>query len=506
MNAIEIKKIKRISSLILCLALLFTTLVSLFSCGNNKQDSNNSGGNNDGTSSLNSNDAANTETAAEMSDSDARLAVSDDLPEKDYGGEKFNILYIDWSSYQLYQFAEAEIGEVMNDAIYYRQKHVEDRFNIQIEPIKINYGEITKNVSKSVKAGSHEYDLALTHCNNELSGLMTAGYVMDWNKIPTVNFSKPWWNKDAIDTLSILGKLYFATSDFIIPEPNAVFFNKEMVKNYGLEDPYTLVRDGKWTIDKMTELAKAVPKDIDGDGEWTDKDQYGLVTQFDWYFLSVAPSCGMKCVVKNDEGRFVINADVGKMQSILEKYNTLINDKTVTFTFAYGAMGDQYISALPLSTGRVLFHFDPLPQAVRYRDSQVDYGILPFPKYDENQEKYTNLSWNGFMAIPSTVPDLEKEGIIIEALAAESYKYCVPAFYDVLMNVKLTRDEDSVEMLNIIYAGCVYDLDITYEINIGGIRDLLQKKSTDYISDYEKKAPAAQKKLDKIFDQAEALE
>jgi len=30
----------------------------------------------------------------------------------------------------------------------------------------------------------------------------------------------------------------------------------------------------------------------------------------------------------------------------------------------------------------------------------------------EAQEKYTNLSWNGFMAVPATVPDLEKEGVI----------------------------------------------------------------------------------------------
>ena len=435
---------------------------------------------------------------------DTRLAVSDDLPEMDYGGSKFAILYIDWSSYQLYQFADSEIGEIMNDTIYYRQKNVEDRFNIQISPIKINYGDVTKNVSKSVKAGSHEYDLALTHCNNELAGLMTNGYVVDWNTIPAINFTKPWWNKDALDTLDIAGRLYFATSDFIIPEPNAVFFNRGMIQDYALDDPYKLVRDGKWTIDKMTQMAKVAAKDLNGDGEWNKDDQFGLVTQLGWYFISIGPSCGMKSVIKDEAGRFVINTDVGKMQSILEKYDVLINDKSTTFNYAYGAMGDQYISALPLSTGRVLFHFDPLPQAVRYRDCEFDYGILPWPKYDEAQEKYTNLSWNGFMAVPATVPDLEKEGIIIEALSAESYKYCVPAFYDVLMNVKLTRDEDSIEMLDIIYSGCIYDLDITYETNIGSIMDLLQKKSTDYVSHYEKNSASAQKKLDKIFDAIES--
>ena len=480
----------------LMLIFMFVTLQFMAACGNDDSNSN-ANTENDNAVAENENDASPEETT----DVNARLSVSDDLPEKDYGGERYAILYIDWSSYQIYQFADEEIGEVMNDAIYRREKNVEERFNIDIEAVKINYGEVTRNVSNSVKAGSHEFDLALTHCNNELTGLMTNNYVLDWNTIPTIDFSKPWWNQDAIETLTISDKLYFATSDFIIPEPNAIFFNKKIVQEYALDDPYKLVRDGKWTIDKMYEMAKTAAKDLDGDGEWTDQDQYGLVTQFDWYFHSLAPSSGMKCVVKDDTGRFVINADVGKMQNILEKYDRLLNDKTITFTFAYGAMGDQYISALPLSTGRVLFHFDPLPQAIRYRDSDVDYGILPWPKYDERQEKYTNLSWNGFMAIPSTAPDLEKAGIIVEALSAESYRYCVPAFYDVLMSGKLTRDEDSVEMLDLIYAGCVYDLDINYEVYIGGAVGLLQKGSTDYVSEYEKKVGAAQKKLDKIYDQ-----
>ena len=493
------QKAKRIIILLL-LSIIFMPVL-LVSCS--KNDSGNSGREQDGENSVLASDISGNEPENTGDARAARLSVDDGLPEKDYGGDKFHVLYIDWSSYQLYQFADEEIGEVMNDAIYYREKNVDERFNINIEKTKINYGEVIKYVSKSVKAGSHEYDLVLTHCNNELAGLMAGNYVLDWNTFPTIDFTKPWWNQDAINTLSIKNKLFFATSDFIIPEPNAVFFNKGMIQNYGLDDPYALVREGKWTIDKMYDMAKAVGKDIDGDGEWTDKDQYGLVTQFGWYFLSIGPSCNIKSVIKDDTGRPVINTDVGKMQSILEKYHRLVNDKTITFTFPYGAMGDQYISALPLSTGRVLFHFDPLPQAVRYRDTEVDYGILPFPKYDEVQEKYMNLSWNGFMAVPATVPDLEKQGIIVEALSAESYKYCVPAFYDVLMNVKLTRDEDSVEMLDIIYAGCVYDLDITYETNIGGIIDLLTKKSTDYVSNYEKKVGAAQKKLDKVYDSVE---
>ncbi|MCL1859348.1 MAG: hypothetical protein FWF92_08960 [Oscillospiraceae bacterium] len=490
-------KLLKITVLILCMAFI---VMQLFACDNPGKSQNDS--DNSKTTTDDQLDGENPEDS-QNNEIDSRLDVSDGLPEADFGNSAFTVLYPDWAAYQTYLVAEEDNGDLMNDVVYYRQKHVEDRFNIQMKWVKIE-DQSLPNLKNSVKSGIHEYDLALTMYSNSIDTFAADNYVLDWNTVPNVDFSKPWWNTNSNDTLSLNGKVFFAVSDFIIPEPNVTFFNKDMIQSYGLEDPYKIVRDGKWTYDKMYEMGKVVAKDLDGDGLWTDKDQYGLVTQLNWYFYSVPQSAGINLVEKDGEGRLVLTTAVERLHEALISVDRLVNDKSVTFTYPYGAMGDQYISALPLSSGQVLFHWDPLAQAFRYRAIDAfDYGILPWPKLDDEQESYRHFSHNGFIVVPTTNPDLAKTGIIVEALSAESYKYCVPAYNEVLLGIKLTRDQDSVEMLNLIYSTCVFDIGRNYlggDPMQTGFRDLLEKGSTDYISFYEKNAAKTQARLDKLYD------
>ena len=490
----KLSKIKKITMFILCMIFI---AMPLFACNNSSESQD---GSEKSQTALGSQAD---ESNSQNDEIDSKLDVSDDLPEADFGGSAFSVIYPDWAAYQTYLVAEEEIGEGMNDAVYYRQKNVEDRFNIQMKWFKVE-DQGLPNLKNSVKAGIHEFDLALTMYSNSIDTFVAENYIIDWNTVPTVDFSKPWWNTESNETLSLNGKVFYTVSDLIIPEPNVTFFNKDMIKNYGLDDPYQIVRDGKWTYDKMYEMGKAVAQDLDGDGKWTDKDQYGLVTQLNWYFYSVPQSAGIKLVEKDSDGRLVLTAAVDILHSVLVSVDRLVNDKTVTFTYPYGAMGDQYISALPLSTGQTLFHWDPLAQAFRYRDiSEFDYGILPWPKFEEKQEVYQHFSHNGFIAVPATNPDLSKTGIIVEALSAESYKRCVPAYKEVLLGIKLTRDRDSVEMLELIYKTCVFDIGRNY-LNSDpmqvGFRDLLQAGKTDFVSYYEKNAEKTQQRLDKLYE------
>jgi len=434
-----------------------------------------------------------------------RLSVPDDLPEMDFGGSKFNILYLTWGTYTEYYWADEEIGEVMNDSLYRRQRDTEERFNVGIEKIPTDYGKLMTTMGKAVKAGSHDYDMTLTHCSNELGALITQNIIMDWKKLPHVNFDKPWWSSKMPENegIAVLGKMFLVVSDFVIPDPNVTFFNKDMHQNLGLEDPYQLVRDGKWTYGKMHEMAKTAGKDLNGDGVMDKDDQFGLVTQLDWYFNSVPNSAGMRVANPDETGRLVYTDNVERLHNALIAVHELVNDSTCTFAYAYGAMGDQYISALPLDTGRVLFHWDPLFRALHYRSMEFDYGILPWPKLDEAQEKYWHFSHNGFMVLPSTTLDFDKTGVVVESLSAISYKYCIPAYYDVLMGIKLTRDLDSVEMLDLVYKTCVFDPGRNY---IEGdpmqyaYPTLLRAKNTDFVSYYEKNVGKTQTALDKFYD------
>jgi hypothetical protein len=433
---------------------------------------------------------------------DPRFAVSDDLPEMGFDGYEFGILYPIWSNYELgLYFAEEETGDKLNDVIYARERDVEERFNVVINPISCaTIDQIFPQVSKAVMAGDEIYDMALTHCISGLAELSTGNYLLDFNSIDTFNLEKPWWNQKMNETLSVGGALLFAVSDFIIPEPNVIYFNKDIHSNYNMEDMYETVRSGKWTIDKMIEMAKIPTEDLDGNGVFDENDQYGVIAELDWMLISFMHASEQYVVEQLPDNPYpTLAMNNEKMNTIVNKVYDLLFSGNQSFTFGYQGSNPW---PLDLDSGRGLFVLKGLSSAQKLRNVDVDFGIIPFPKYDEFQKEYINNSWNGFMCIPNVVADTERTAIIIEALSAESHRYFVPAYYDILLTSKLARDDESQEMLDIIYNSCVYDSGLNFSAFnaiLYSIPQLMQKKSTDFGSFYATNSSAMEKQLEKVY-------
>ncbi|MCL2815892.1 MAG: extracellular solute-binding protein [Oscillospiraceae bacterium] len=439
--------------------------------------------------------------------SDPRLAVKEDIPNLDFKNQNFTILYPTWSMYNDYYFAEDEIGEKMNDAVYRRTKNVEERFNIKINPVTVGYIEtIHPTISKAVKAGSDDYQMTTTHCIAGVAELAAGGFVLDWNKIPIVDFAKPWWNQRMNETMSVDGVLLTAVSDFIIFDPNVIYFNKRIAKELDIGDVYKLVNDGKWTWAKLAELAKLASKDINGDGKFDSEDQYGFVTHIGWMMENAIQSCGMYISKIGEEGYPENNLNTERFGNLINMLYELMCVGNQTFLGDWDAnnLATVYESQVPMSSDRVLFHVDPLSAGKRYRAYDVEFGILPFPKYDEAQAEYLSLSWNGFIMIPQTA-DPEFAGAVNEALAAESYRLTVPAYYDVLLNSKVARDVESTEMIDIIAKGAVYDFALNFgnwnAISLSVSNLLNTKKSPDYVSFMEKNENGFNKQMRKVYDE-----
>jgi hypothetical protein len=95
--------------------------------------------------------------------------------------------------------------------------------------------------------------------------------------------------------------------------------------------------------------------------------------------------------------------------------------------------------------------------------------------------------------------------MIIEELSYLSYKDILPVYYDVVLNVKLVRDEESVEMLKILFDSKVFDP--AYVMG-GGFHDMwvstMNQKKRDFVSTYEKQEAsqlkAIQKKIDAMLE------
>ena len=479
--------------------LMFLLLLAVVSCGGEKQK--------DESQDVPQGDDAAVGEDVGGEEVDPRLAIREEIPELDYGGAKFTIIYPTWSMYNDYYFAAEEIGEKMNDAIYRRTKNIEERFNIVIDPVTNGYIEtINPAVSKSVKAGSDDYQMALTHCINGVMELSGGGFVLDWNTMPIVDFSKPWWNQRMNETMAVDGALLTAVSDFIIFDPNVIYFNKRIAQELDMGDIYQIVRDGAWTWPKLTELARRGSKDIDGNGVFDKEDQYGFVTHIGWMMENAIQSCGMYISKIGEDGYPQNNLNTERFGNMMEMLYELIfvGDQTYVGDWDANNLSAVYESQVPMSSDRALFHVDPLSAGKRYRAYDVEFGILPFPKYDEAQAEYLSLSWNGFMMIPATASP-EYAGAVSEALAAESYRLTVPAYYDVLLTSKVARDEESTEMIDIIYKGAVYDFAMNFgnwtPISFAVSNILGTKKTPDYVSFMEKNEPAFNKQMQKVYDQ-----
>ena len=373
----------------------------------------------------------------------------------DYNGAEFNIVTGDWGLYSDFFFADEQTGDQMNDAIFERERLVEEYLGVEIGyNLADSFDTAASLITSQVMSGDDSYQLSLTHCIMYTASFITQGVLCDWNEIESVDLSREYWNQSCNDALSIYGKQYYAVSDYMIADPNAILFNKQMVEDYDLENPYTLVYDYKWTIDKLNEMCAVVTNDLSGDSIYDVNDQYGISSEGDWMLCSLMYSAGIRLTEKNDEDGLDLVIGNERTYTLIDKLNTLINGSNDAYFWAFGAPVEDM---LDMKSGRVLFNINPLRMVNNFRDCDVEFGIIPFPLLDESQTKYEANDWSGLMCVPLTAGDLDMVGKVCEMLAFYSADTTIPAYYDVVLGEKLARDDDSRKMLDIIFDGIVYD-------------------------------------------------
>ena len=373
-------------------------------------------------------------------------------------GLTFNILYPNWGLYPNYFFAkEDNTGDVMGKALYERELKVEEYLGVDITNTPVDtISDVMPAVQQSSMSGEDTYQLVLTHCITAVNAMAADGLVLDLNTTD-INFDKDWWNHSATEALNVNGKQYYAVSDYMIPDPNCFIFNKDMIELYELENPYDLVRDGEWTMDKLNEMISTVTTD-NGDQVWDEKDIYGLTTGKTWYHVSFTYSAGLKLVDKDENGEFSLAFKVDDTSTkLMERIDAIFNGPNV---WTYN--NNDPAAVFDISTDRCLFNMTSLNTLHTLRDTNVDFGILPFPKLTEEQNEYLSNDWSGLLCVPATVNNVEMISDVIELLSYYSNEKVIPTYYDIILGTKLSRDEDSREMLDIIFNNIVFDAGMNY--------------------------------------------
>lgn len=445
-----------------------------------------------------SGEAAETSSAAE-SETAAETTVSDDLPDADFNGGVYTILIRE--GFQFEFDVESEDGEVLNDAIYARNRAVEERFDVDLKVIAraSAWGDPAFNdsVNQSILSGDDVFSIVAGKAAMTLGCIVKNNYI-NWYDIDYIDISKPWWSEQIADSLTVNDRLYAMTGDISLGLWQCmigIFYNKKLAENYGISELYQCVKDGSWTFAKLQELCKGISVDLNGDGEYTDEDFYAYSSNASTSVDAYLQAFNIKVVSRTDDGGLEC---------------TLNNEKTINAlemleTFFWGD-NSANILGIPFADEKAIFTPLCLNDASKLRDMDADFGILPYPKYDDAQEKYYSTSSDNFslFVIPVTVSDIDMVGIVTEALCAESYRQVVPVYYDIVLKDKYSRDAESSEMMDIIRDNLVFDigyLNSFYLEKVGHMFvELVRIPSTDLASTYASKETAINKALAKMLD------
>ena len=408
-------------------------------------------------------------TQTEVVTETAELLYSDQLTPVDYNGAEFkiqtsnNVNGMDY--YILHNYADAENGEVINDALFRRDQFMEDTFNIKMVYTcddTSSASQMATSLTKNVMVGDDAYQLIIQDHATVTKALAQSGAIYPLNYIDSIHLDAEYWMPE-LNGDSYIGNSLYYPSCMISPRYFGslyiMMFNREIARELDLEDPYTLVNEGKWTFDKMMELGRLAVKDMDGDSKITGDgiDRLGVAFESHEGFLLGA---GFHFVENKDN---VLSC--GLENTALIEYIQHFTD-VFTEQGMYNIGNDNCDGDAVVNNGAALF-LNPITFSLEeYRDLPYDYGLLPTPKYDEAQEDYIGFAqpWiNAAPAIPVTVTGetLNMVGTLTDAMVAYGYDYIKPAVYDNVIRLKGTRDEQSALIIDKIFSNVAIELSCT---------------------------------------------
>ena len=400
---------------------------------------------------------------------------------------------------------DEETGVIENDAVYYRQRDIEEIYGVNWHNEWGDNGEDVANKAENeVMAGGDSYDLVYGSVRSAGTPMLNSGILRATNDLECVDLDQRWWIASLRDTFSIKDRLYFLIGPIVVnsyTDTNIVLFNKDVTAMFGIDDSviYDSVKEGKWTIDRMFEVASEIPENASGTGVYRYVEPVGFPFLF---------SSGLTITKFDEEDTPYVESSLPKEYSDLaDKLSAAFADESQSmfanydkekkdFTEKYGAPSDEVFA-----DGRGLFYFVEATGALYLRKFDVSFGIVPMPKATESQKEYYSYanSWAGSAVyFLKTVKNVSMSDSVAESMAALSQIYVKDAYYTKLLKSQAIFDLESRDMLDIIYSTKIYDMVDLYAggdlNNWGEIINVIDKAikydSSTFASSYRSSARA----------------
>ncbi len=500
----------RIASLILLIALAFASISILAGCAkdptpkpNDTRDTAQTGNTPDGPSSDPAGSSENTSTEETVPT----------FVDADYQGASFVIRARKEtaSSYPSEYLVSDDPSDIVKSQVIKRNDAIKNKYNVVVEVQEVD--DPYKQVATLIETGDIDFDVILdSRCR--MATIAKNGNLYNFNKLKNVNLTASYWDANAYEQYTISNKLFFMPNDISVSNFGRVrclFYNRDLVTDYKIEDPQNLLDQNKWTLEEFLKLATSVSSDEDGNGTWTVDDVFGAFIEegsSNGSILSLVTGCGIQYTKTNDEGRLAININNEKTTTVLEKISNSFKSSTaittiqsITKTGDSSGFANNYDYARNLfANGHALFIWANPAMTVQF--DGANFGVLPNPKYDEGQKFYFHRMdpYALIFAIPnSSKINYEKVANVMEFGGYTSSQTVIKAYYENVLQGRRVKTPKDAEILDLIKNSIRYEITDIFSLGIPSILDTAYT-SGNFASTIKTMSGPVSKNITKLYE------
>ena len=452
-----------------------------------------------------------TEAGIEETAGETETELHDGVPaDLVFDGEEIKILY---RGAFTDEFTTEGDGDIVNQAVYMRNLTVEERLGVTLtylpnESTDWN-GGYQSVILKSVLAGDQSYDI-VSGPSYHTPTLILDNAILPLNDVSYLSLDKPWWSQGLIDTTTINGKLFFATGDIslgMLRYIHCLFYNKKLAADHGIGDLSDTVFEGKWTLDKLNELASVGYVDLNGDGKAVlEDDQFGFIITDKFLMRGFYDALEMSYFNVGESGSPEFDFGNARTSDAYDKMVTMLHSGDAIRMGNATTNGNENVYPVFVSDRALFVTGRFIDSETAYREMESDFGLLPFPKWDEAQQDYkvTICGSESIFGLPINSREPDMMGAVMEALAFESYKTVSPAYYESALKIKYSREEGDVSsrMVDIIKEGAVFNPVVQMSKFVGTDYILMDCiiNQKPWVSTIESQKKSLQAKLDEVIN------
>ena len=444
-------------------------------------------------------DSAQTTTQVEVETDPLEDSINDLRDKINWQGEDFGILYSTaFDSYREEVEAQANFSggssnSVINDAVFERNTLFQEYCNLNFVLVPATAEAYNTTLTKGIQTGTKDFYIC-SQGGSATASVALQGFLYNYLDLD-IDYDHEWWDQGTLN-FALDGRVFFMNGPFNTVDDDCTYivaFNKKLQKEYQVANPYQTVLDKNWTMEYMNSIIANLSTD-NGDGVWDEKDTYGL-TATSVISTAFFYGAGLKYVdnsVDKDTPDLILNDKLDRVADVMDITRSILHDNNSTHL---GIGMEIFIN------DRALYGFEVVNylRALNARMTS-EYGVLPVPKYDKAQDRYYSFSNAGVgttLSIPTSAAqnDMELFAKTLEMYCLLSQKLVKPAYYEITLMTRNIQDQESADMLDIVFQNRVYDMAAYFgELGLSGIFEEAAAGTADTFSS---KYSAASRAFDK---------